>query len=114
MIGSKFKDKKTNKSISLNYFPHIDERTSKNLIKNLNLVLNKVKESKNDDIQDIMKQEFFELNIIKLPVSTKIYNKIYKNILYFKANNEYNEIPALNFDLTLKEEYLTERNSEPE
>ncbi len=95
---------KTNKSISLNYFPHIDERTSKNLIKNLNLVLNKVKESKNDDIQDIMKQEFFELNIIKLPVSTKIYNKIYKNILYFKANNEYNEIPALNFDLTLKEE----------
>ena len=77
-----------------------DDKTTKNIMNNLNQALKSVNnETVESNIK--IKNDFFELNIIRLPLSTLIYNKIYKNIFNFQSNNELNIIPslALNFKL---------------
>lgn len=77
-----------------------DDKTTKKIMNNLNQALKSVN---NETVESSIKikNDFFELNVIRLPLSTLIYNKIYKNIFNFRSNNELNIISslALNFKL---------------
>jgi len=88
-----------NKNISKNLFSQINDK-KKDILKDLKHALNNSNEQENYH----KKLEFFELNLIQLPISTTIFNKIYKNILYFQGNKEFNEIPTLYFNLKLNKE----------
>lgn len=91
--------KKKNELKTYDFMPKNDEKSTKNIMKNLKEVLKKAKLEENKTEE---KLENFEMNVIRLPLATKIFHKIFKSNLYFQGNTEYNEIPSIQTSLRIK------------